>query len=136
MRDEAGWIIPQYRYTDTRKRKGGGKTILICAQMSETHFLTSPNKTKTPFFYKVSFSYYVIHHVNPTQKNNPSSLFAPRSSGLNKNNLVSFFLYSIMANNKTEKQIENLVNEYTVVEDKRAVKIHVQRDLSEYRNVV
>ncbi|KAG1520109.1 hypothetical protein G6F52_007976 [Rhizopus delemar] len=41
-----------------------------------------------------------------------------------------------MANNKTEKQIENLVNEYTVVEDKRAVKIHVQRDLSEYRNVV
>ncbi|KAI9278119.1 hypothetical protein BY458DRAFT_538806 [Sporodiniella umbellata] len=42
---------------------------------------------------------------------------------------------------KTEKQIEQLVNEYkeagyTVESDKAAVKIHVQRDLSEYRNVV
>lgn len=42
---------------------------------------------------------------------------------------------------RTEKQIEQLVNEYkegayTVENGKRAVKIHVQRDLSEYRNVV
>lgn len=45
--------------------------------------------------------------------------------------------------NNTEKRLQELVDEYkgssseyTTVENPRALKIHVKRDLSEHRNVV
>lgn len=45
--------------------------------------------------------------------------------------------------NKTEKRLQGLVDDYknsgrdyTTVENPRALKIHVKRDLSEHRNVV
>lgn len=44
--------------------------------------------------------------------------------------------------NKTEKRLQELVDEYKsssldyTVENPRALKIHVKRDLSEHRNVV